>query len=358
MATQEPNVYAGLAVVIGGLMHARPRFFAKVMGELLFWVGEDKMLFGSDYAHLGAEVADRGLRRLGLPRRRGVLGLPAARPTTARGRSSASTRPSCTASRFPRSCAARRPGRRRTRRTRSWSRPHDHPGSACWTRSPRSTTPSWTSRSPRCGFVTSLRGDADGRRRRRAAAADAAVRAELRVPDGGRRARARCAGCRGCGAVTVRAGGPLHRRRDQRRDRPRRGLHRRVPGRDRRRRSTRCASCSAQGAGRAPGAGVRGAAGAAGATPARSAALRVADLPDDPEATRLPRAARAARHRVRRRTRRRSCCRTASRWRPAELRAGCASARLVRHEPGGATAASAARCCALRHDLDVRRPRR
>ena len=49
MATQEPNVYAGLSVVIGGLMHARPRFFAKVMGELLFWVGEDKMLFGSDY---------------------------------------------------------------------------------------------------------------------------------------------------------------------------------------------------------------------------------------------------------------------------------------------------------------------
>ena len=49
MATQEPNVYAGLSVVTGGLMHARPRFFAKVMGELLFWVGEDKMLFGSDY---------------------------------------------------------------------------------------------------------------------------------------------------------------------------------------------------------------------------------------------------------------------------------------------------------------------
>jgi hypothetical protein len=50
MATQERNVYAGLAVVIGGLMHARPRFFAKVMGELLFWVGEDKMIFGADYA--------------------------------------------------------------------------------------------------------------------------------------------------------------------------------------------------------------------------------------------------------------------------------------------------------------------
>jgi hypothetical protein len=50
MATQEPNVYAGLSVVIGGLMHARPRFFAKVMGELMFWLGEDKMLFGADYA--------------------------------------------------------------------------------------------------------------------------------------------------------------------------------------------------------------------------------------------------------------------------------------------------------------------
>ena len=49
LATQEPNVYAGLSVAIGGLMHARPKFFAKVMGELLFWVGEDKMTFGSDY---------------------------------------------------------------------------------------------------------------------------------------------------------------------------------------------------------------------------------------------------------------------------------------------------------------------
>jgi predicted TIM-barrel fold metal-dependent hydrolase len=42
-------VYAGCSVVIGALMHARPKFFAKVMGELLFWVGEDRMTFGSDY---------------------------------------------------------------------------------------------------------------------------------------------------------------------------------------------------------------------------------------------------------------------------------------------------------------------
>ncbi len=35
IAVQEPNVYAGLSVVIGGLMHARPKLFAKVMGELV-----------------------------------------------------------------------------------------------------------------------------------------------------------------------------------------------------------------------------------------------------------------------------------------------------------------------------------
>ena len=49
IAVQEPNVYAGCSVVIGALMHARPKFFAKVMGELLFWVGEDRMTFGADY---------------------------------------------------------------------------------------------------------------------------------------------------------------------------------------------------------------------------------------------------------------------------------------------------------------------
>ena len=128
MATQEPNVYAGLAVVLGGLMHARPRFFAKVMGELLFWVGEDKMLFGSRLRDLGAEVADRGLPRLGLTPTRGVLGLPAPDRRGASARSSASTPPSCTASRSRPSSSSRRGGTRRPRRTRSWSSRHDRHG--------------------------------------------------------------------------------------------------------------------------------------------------------------------------------------------------------------------------------------
>ena len=31
-------------------IHSRPRYFGEVMAELLWWVGEDKLLFGSDYA--------------------------------------------------------------------------------------------------------------------------------------------------------------------------------------------------------------------------------------------------------------------------------------------------------------------
>jgi predicted TIM-barrel fold metal-dependent hydrolase len=49
IATQEPNVFAGLAVAIP-FIHTRPRYFAQVLGELLYWVGEDRIIFASDYA--------------------------------------------------------------------------------------------------------------------------------------------------------------------------------------------------------------------------------------------------------------------------------------------------------------------
>jgi predicted TIM-barrel fold metal-dependent hydrolase len=48
IATQETNVYAGLAVALP-FMHTRPGYFAHVISELLFWVGPDKILYGSDY---------------------------------------------------------------------------------------------------------------------------------------------------------------------------------------------------------------------------------------------------------------------------------------------------------------------
>jgi predicted TIM-barrel fold metal-dependent hydrolase len=49
IATQEPNVFGGLAVAMP-FIHSRPRYFAQIMGELLYWIGEDRILFSSDYA--------------------------------------------------------------------------------------------------------------------------------------------------------------------------------------------------------------------------------------------------------------------------------------------------------------------
>jgi len=48
IATQETNVYGGLAVALP-FIHTRPGYFAHVMSELLFWLGPDKLLYGSDY---------------------------------------------------------------------------------------------------------------------------------------------------------------------------------------------------------------------------------------------------------------------------------------------------------------------
>jgi predicted TIM-barrel fold metal-dependent hydrolase len=49
IAVQESNVYGGLAVALP-FIHPRPRYFAEIMANLLWWVGPDKILFGSDYA--------------------------------------------------------------------------------------------------------------------------------------------------------------------------------------------------------------------------------------------------------------------------------------------------------------------
>jgi uncharacterized protein len=49
IGVQEPNVYAGLAVAMP-FIYSRPRWFAQVLGELLYWLGEDRILWASDYA--------------------------------------------------------------------------------------------------------------------------------------------------------------------------------------------------------------------------------------------------------------------------------------------------------------------
>ncbi len=49
IAVQEPNVYGGLAVLMP-FIHPRPKYFGDTMADLLFWLGEDRLLFSSDYA--------------------------------------------------------------------------------------------------------------------------------------------------------------------------------------------------------------------------------------------------------------------------------------------------------------------
>lgn len=49
IATQETNVWGGLAVALP-FIHSRPRYFAEVMANLLYWLGPDKLTFASAYA--------------------------------------------------------------------------------------------------------------------------------------------------------------------------------------------------------------------------------------------------------------------------------------------------------------------
>lgn len=49
IATQEKNVYAGMSAAMA-FIHPRPRYFAEIIANLLFWLGEERILFGSDYA--------------------------------------------------------------------------------------------------------------------------------------------------------------------------------------------------------------------------------------------------------------------------------------------------------------------
>jgi uncharacterized protein len=49
IATQEKNVYAGLSVAMP-FIHGRPRYFAEIISELLYWLDEDRLIYSSDYA--------------------------------------------------------------------------------------------------------------------------------------------------------------------------------------------------------------------------------------------------------------------------------------------------------------------
>ncbi|WP_206832768.1 amidohydrolase family protein [Alicyclobacillus fructus] len=92
IATQEKNVYAGLAVVMP-FIHSRPRYFAQILSELLYWLDEDRILFGSDYAiwepdwliekfmdfEFPPDIAEETGVELTLPIKKKILGENAAR---------------------------------------------------------------------------------------------------------------------------------------------------------------------------------------------------------------------------------------------------------------------------------------
>ena len=92
IATQETNVYGGLAVALP-FIHSRPGYFAHVISELLFWLGEDKLLFASDYGiwtpkwiidkFMAFELPDAVAKETGvslsLQAKKKILGLNAAR---------------------------------------------------------------------------------------------------------------------------------------------------------------------------------------------------------------------------------------------------------------------------------------
>jgi predicted TIM-barrel fold metal-dependent hydrolase len=68
IAMGHPNVYVCLSLLVPWAMSA-PRKFAKILGEALRWVGPDKIIWGTDYAGYGAQIAGavRGLREFQIP---------------------------------------------------------------------------------------------------------------------------------------------------------------------------------------------------------------------------------------------------------------------------------------------------
>jgi len=228
MATQEPNVLRRPV-----RRHRRPDVRPGRSSSPRSWanccsgVGEDKMTFGKRLRHLGAQVADRGLRRLGLPSD-GVLGLPAGQPRRTKKKILVLNAAKLTASRSGRVPA---PGRRRARpalrTTPSWSRGHDgaspgyaaSPGTppglaACraaglsWPPSLLSGTRSWTSRSPPSASSRPPRSRPTERRRstcgcRPTSARRTSPSSWSRTPtDDGRRAARLCAAPRSCWTST------------------------------------------------------------------------------------------------------------------------------------------------------------
>lgn len=92
IATQETNVYGGLAVALP-FIRKQPKYFAHVISQLLMFIGPDKILYGSDYGiwtpdwlvedfmafELPEDIASETGVVLDLSAKKQILGLNAAR---------------------------------------------------------------------------------------------------------------------------------------------------------------------------------------------------------------------------------------------------------------------------------------
>ena len=58
-----PNLYASLAATINFVVRA-PRMFAEILGKLLFWCGEDKIVYGCEAPTLPSAVGAAGVHGL------------------------------------------------------------------------------------------------------------------------------------------------------------------------------------------------------------------------------------------------------------------------------------------------------
>ena len=197
IGVQEPNVYGGLAVLMP-FIHPRPKYFGDVMAELLFWLGEDRLLFASDYAlwhpkWLVEKFVDFDLpeQTIGRDRRLAERSRPSRRSSASTPASSTTSTPSSTApSCAPTSSARRRPPGRARRPRARWPRRsrHDAERRRRVGRDRRRDRPRAR---PLAGGarLRALGGGRRGRRARRPPPADLLVLAQLRVPDGGGRPR-------------------------------------------------------------------------------------------------------------------------------------------------------------------------
>jgi len=61
-----PNLYASLAAIINFVVRA-PRMFAEILGKLLFWRGEDKIVYGSEAPVFHPQWALEAFRGFSLP---------------------------------------------------------------------------------------------------------------------------------------------------------------------------------------------------------------------------------------------------------------------------------------------------